>query len=334
MAKVLSIQEISKEFGGNIVVDNVSFDLYEGEILGVLGPNGAGKTTTIRSIMDIIRPDSGTIEFYFNGGSDGGSDSDGNIDNRRESILSRIGYLPEERGLYRDVKVIDMLLYLARLKGYPEKRARERILNYLDKFKLNGREKAKISELSKGMAQKVQFIASVLHEPDLLILDEPLSGLDPVSQEVFRSEIRDLADGGTAILLSSHQMDLVENVADRIFMMNKGQRVLYGELARIKEDFGSFKCEIIGDNDGIPFSKLDSIEKMKQDKNRTTIYLERGIDPNQFIRELPEGIHIQEINISRISLHEIFLKVATQANERIAYRSRNRKREDSEYGTI
>ncbi|MCL0087479.1 ATP-binding cassette domain-containing protein, partial [Dehalococcoidia bacterium] len=211
METLLNIRNISKQFGKNTVVDQVSFDVHKGEILGVLGPNGAGKTTVIRSIMDIIRPDSGEIRFNFQ-------------DNN--NFLSQIGYLPEERGLYRDSRVTDILLYLAQLKEYPRDRARKRVLEYLDKFNLRNAGKMKIKELSRGMAQKVQFIGAILHEPAILILDEPFSGLDPVSQDVFSEEIRNLARNGVAVLFSSHQMNLVENLCDRIFMIHKGKKVL------------------------------------------------------------------------------------------------------------
>ncbi|MCL0072694.1 ATP-binding cassette domain-containing protein [Dehalococcoidia bacterium] len=298
METLLNIRNISKQFGKNTVVDQVSFDVHKGEILGVLGPNGAGKTTVIRSIMDIIRPDSGEIRFNFQ-------------DNN--NFLSQIGYLPEERGLYRDSRVTDILLYLAQLKEYPRDRARKRVLEYLDKFNLRNAGKIKIKELSRGMAQKVQFIGAILHEPAILILDEPFSGLDPVSQDVFSEEIRNLARNGVAVLFSSHQMNLVENLCDRIFMIHKGKKVLYDTLLRIKQDFGSFKCEIMSEeNIRDRLINFKETEKIEQEGLRTTIYLKKGVEPGQFIQKLPDNISIEEVTIKRDSLHDIFVRTVTE----------------------
>ena len=298
METVLSIKSISKQFGKNTVVDHVSFDVREGEILGVLGPNGAGKTTMIRSIMDIIRPDSGEISFNFQ---------------TNKNSLSKIGYLPEERGLYKDSRVMNILLYLAQLKEYPKNKAQRRIFGYLDKFNLKDAGKMKIKELSRGMAQKVQFIGAILHEPSILILDEPFSGLDPVSQDVFSKEIRDLAKNGVAILLSSHQMNLVESICDRIFMIHKGEKVLYDTLLKVKQEFGSFKCEIVSEeNIEHKFTNLPEAEKIEQNGLRTTIYLKRNVDPTRFIQKLPDDISIEEITIKRDSLHDIFVKTVTK----------------------
>jgi len=303
MGVVLSVKNISKQFGKNTVVDQVSFDVYNGEILGVLGPNGAGKTTVIRSIMDIIRPDSGEIRFDF-------------PDNN--NFLSEIGYLPEERGLYRDARVMDILLYLAQLKEYPKDRARKRVLKYLDKFNLGNAEKMKIKELSKGMAQKVQFIGAILHEPSILILDEPFSGLDPVSQDLFSEEIRNLAKNGVAILLSAHQMNLVENLCDRIFMIHKGKKVVYDTLLRVKQEFGGFKCEIISEeNVRGKFMNFKETEKIEQEGFRTTIYLKKGVDPGQFMQKLPVNISIEEVSIKRDSLHDIFVNLALDNQKKL-----------------
>ncbi|MCL0029387.1 ATP-binding cassette domain-containing protein [Dehalococcoidia bacterium] len=298
METLLNVRNISKQFGKNTVVDQVSFDVHKGEILGVLGPNGAGKTTVIRSIMDIIRPDSGEIRFNFQ-------------DNN--NFLSQIGYLPEERGLYRDSRVTDILLYLAQLKEYPRDRARKRVLEYLAKFDLENAGKMKIKELSRGMAQKVQFIGAILHEPAILILDEAFSGLDPVSQDVFSEEIRNLARNGVAVLFSSHQMNLVENLCDRIFMIHKGKKVLYDTLLRIKQDFGSFKCEIMSEeNIRDRLINFKETEKIEQEGLRTTIYLKKGVEPGQFIQKLPDNISIEEVTIKRDSLHDIFVRTVTE----------------------
>lgn len=300
MSELLRVSEISKVYGKTKVVDRVSFEVNEGEIMGVLGPNGAGKTTTIRCIMGIIQPDSGTINFSFAKG--------------KGIQRSQIGYLPEERGLYRDVAVMDVLLYLARLKNYPLDKARKRALHYLDRFGLAGKDRSKVEQLSKGMAQKVQFIASIIHEPRLVVLDEPFSGLDPVSQDVFREEIKELANSGMTILLSSHQMNVVEQLIDRIFLINKGQQVVYGPLQAIKEDFANFKCEIAGSNDHVDLERLSTVDRVQKRVGRTTVYLAKDASPNDFLRELPTNVDVKELSIDRISLHDIFVRIATGGN--------------------
>ena len=221
-----------------------------------------------------------------------------------------VGYLPEERGLYKKQKVLDILLYLAKLKNYPAVRARERAREYLRIFGLADWEKSKTEELSKGMAQKVQFIAAVLHEPKLVILDEPFSGLDPVSQEQLKAEIRTLAAKGAAVVLSSHQMHLVEEVCDRILLLDRGRTVLSGQLRQIKEQFADFKLEIIGDNRQTDFSAVAGIRQVKREEGRTVIYLQTGADPLKTVRTLPAGTDIRELTVNRVSLHEIYLSMA------------------------
>jgi len=298
--KLLNVNEISKKFGTTSVVDKVSFDVQAGEILGILGHNGAGKTTVIRMILGILQPDSGYVEFNFD-------------NHKKEFHVSQIGYLPEERGLYKDVKVMDILLYLAHLKDYPLDKARSRALDYLAKFDLEGKEKFKVSALSKGMAQKVQFIAAVIHQPKLLVLDEPFSGLDPVSQDIFKAEIRALAKQGTAVLLSSHQMNIVEALCDRVFMIHKGKKVIYGEMLEIKEQFAGFKCQISGDNRDIDFNMLagvDSVTTAGTGAATITLHLKKDVNPQQFIQQLPAQVQINELHLDRISLHDIFIKIA------------------------
>jgi|SRR5699024_3082715 len=297
MTKILSVVDLGKSFKNNRVVDQVSFDVHRGKIMAILGPNGAGKSTTIRSIMGIIYPDEGEVTFHDSGNG--------------EIPRHKIGYLPEERGLYKNVKVMDILLYLAELKDYPLDKAKERALMYLKKFDLEGKENTAIEELSKGMGQKVQFISSILHEPELLILDEPFSGLDPVSQDLFRDEIRALADAGTAILLSSHQMNLVEEMCDRLFMMHKGERVIYGDLDDVKTEYANFKCTIRGENELSVLETIPFVEEIEIDEGVSVLYLEKDIHVTNWLKSLPDELHIQELSIDRISLHEIFVQIAT-----------------------
>ena len=300
METMLTVEGLGKSFKDKKIISNISFEVKKGEIMALLGPNGAGKSTTIRNIMGILYPDEGTITFR----------------NRSTKDIPRdkIGYLPEERGLYKNVKVMDILLYLAELKDYPLDQAKVRALEYLKKFDLEGKDKVSVEELSKGMGQKVQFIASILHEPELLILDEPFSGLDPVSQELFKDEIRSLAEKGTAILLSSHQMNLVEEMADRLFLIHRGTKVISGTLSDVKKEYANFKCTIHGNNSSNLLESLPEVERIEQNGVTAVLYLSKHVQPAAWLKNLPDELHIQELSIDRISLHEIFIDIATDKN--------------------
>jgi ABC-2 type transport system ATP-binding protein len=300
METMLSVENLGKSFKDKQVLSNISFDVRRGEIMAILGPNGAGKSTTIRNIMGIMYPDEGAIRFREMNG--------------KEIPRHKIGYLPEERGLYKNVSVMDILLYLAELKDYPLDKAKQRALAYLKKFDLEGKDKVSMEELSKGMGQKVQFIASVIHEPELLILDEPFSGLDPVSQELFKEEIRQLAEDGTAILLSSHQMNLVEEMADRLFMIHQGQKVIYGTMDEVKTQYANFKCTIRGKNDLRVLEDIPQVERVEQNEEKFVLYLSKDVHPNEWLKVIPEQVNIQELTLDRITLHEIFIDIATNKN--------------------
>ena len=195
------------------------------------------------------------------------------------------------------------------------KKAKERALTYLAKFELEGKDKVSVEELSKGMGQKVQFIASIIHEPELLILDEPFSGLDPVSQETFKEEIRELANNGTAILLSSHQMNVVEELCDRLYMIHRGQKVIYGTMEDVKNQYANFKCMIKGKNDLAMLEQLPNVQRVEQSEDTSIVYLTQDVVIPVWLRQLPENLNIQELSIDRISLHEIFIDVATDQHQ-------------------
>ncbi|WP_026907849.1 ABC transporter ATP-binding protein [Paucisalibacillus globulus] len=300
MEVMLTVDGLKKSFKNKQALKGISFEVRKGEIMAILGPNGAGKSTTIRNIMGIMYPDEGSITFHNHQG--------------KEIPRHKIGYLPEERGLYKNVRVMDILLYLADLKDYPLDKAKERILMYLKKFDLEGKEKIAVDELSKGMGQKVQFIGSILHEPELLILDEPFSGLDPVSQELFKEEIRGLADNGTAILLSSHQMNLVEEMCDRLFMIQNGQKVIYGTLDEVKTKYANFKCTIHGKNNLQVLESIPQVGRVEQKDEMAVLYLEQDVEPTNWLRSLPSEVVVHELKMNRISLHEIFIDIATNKN--------------------
>ncbi|MFA9559037.1 ABC transporter ATP-binding protein [Evansella sp. AB-rgal1] len=304
MDVVLTVEGLTKSFKDKQALRGISFEVRKGEIMAILGPNGAGKSTTIRNIMGILYPDEGTITFHNHAG--------------KGIPRNKIGYLPEERGLYKNVKVMDILLYLADLKDYPLAKAKERALAYLKKFDLEGKENVAVEELSKGMGQKVQFIGAILHEPELLILDEPFSGLDPVSQEIFKDEIRSLANNGTAILLSSHQMNLVEEMCDRIFMIQHGEKIIYGSLNDVKGEYANFKCTVHGPaNQQAVLEQIPQVVKVEQTGEQWVLYLEKDIQPAKWLRELPEELTIHELKLNRISLHEIFIDIATDKYGRV-----------------
>ncbi|MFC4402011.1 ABC transporter ATP-binding protein [Gracilibacillus xinjiangensis] len=298
MEAFLKVDHLKKSFKDTQILKGISFEVNKGEIMAILGPNGAGKSTTIRNIMGIMYPDEGNITFQ----------------GRKQIPRNKVGYLPEERGLYKNVKIMDILLYFAELKDYPLKKARERALAYLKKFGLEGKEKTSVEELSKGMGQKVQFIASIIHEPEFLILDEPFSGLDPVSQELFKQVIRDLAANGTAILLSSHQMNLVEEMCDRLFLIHRGQKVIYGKMDDVKKEYANFKCTIKGKNKLEDLEGLPDVQRMEQRDDTTILYLTKDIQVTSWLKNLPDQIEVKELSIDRISLHEIFIDIATDKN--------------------
>jgi len=301
VSQALLVANVSKDFSAKVVVDRLSFDVRRGEVMGLLGPNGAGKSTTIRMILGIIKPDAGQILFPEH--------RSGKIDH------SRIGFLPEERGFYKNQRILDVLVYLASLRNYPREKAVRRVYEYCEKLGLKGREKSKMEEVSKGMAQKVQFIASVLHEPDFLILDEPFSGLDPISQDVIKTEIRSLADSGMAILLSAHQMNMVEALCNRIFLIDRGKKLVYGEMQKIKEDFADFKCEIVGEHSHFDFTSLPLVESTESQNGITTVYFKKEANPIDFLRSLPLSLEIAALHLHRISLHDIFVNLVTGGGE-------------------
>ena len=298
---VLTVKGIEKTFGSVCVVDDVSFTANSGEILGFLGPNGAGKTTTIRMIMGITAPDKGTIHT---------TDESGNHSSLPQE---KIGYLPEERGLYKESRVLSLLTFIAGLKNIKTQVAKERALLWLEKFGLAEYAHSKIEELSKGMSQKVQFIAAILHKPKLLILDEPFSGLDPVSQDIFKKELRELAEQGTAIILSSHQMNIMEELCDKLFLIHKGKEVFSGTVNEIKELYGNFKAKISTSQESDLTRLLSSkLIESYEVKNRMTylLSLKDQVSPGEFLSGIEPESQINELSIARSSLHDIFVKIA------------------------
>ena len=301
----LGVIDISKSFDTVCAVNQVSFEAQPGEILGLLGPNGAGKTTAIRMIMGIMQPDSGAINFSF-------------ADSNPAKFRERVGYLPEERGLYGDAKIHDLLAYFAELKGVERGEARKRATQWIERMDLSDWATKKVDKLSKGMQQKVQFMAAILHRPDLVILDEPFSGLDPMHQDLIKDFIGELREEGMTVLLSSHQMNRVEELCDRIFLIHRGQRVLYGDLSEIKESFGDHVVHMRFDGDGEPLASLPGVKEFTHSEGRADFILDRLHTPDTFVRALPAELEIHALHIDRPPLHDIFVKTIEGRNDEAA----------------
>ena len=289
----LEVENLLKQYDGVTAVDDLSFEVYEGEIFGLLGPNGSGKTTTIRTIMDIFRPDSGTVQVL---GEPPGTSRE------------KVGYLPEERGLYDNLKVMEVLVYLARLKGVEGKAAKQRAEGWLERFELADRSGDKVNSLSGGLRQKLQLIVSLVHDPDLLILDEPFNALDPINVALFGEMIRELQEAGKTIILSSHQLNLVEALCDRIVLINKGQVVLYGPLEEIKRRHSpdavhvSTPERLEGD--------LPGVEGLEEQNGGYVLTLEGGTEPQDLLKTLiGRSITVEAFEVVSLPLEEIFVSV-------------------------
>ncbi len=297
----LEVKNISKSFRDKKAVDNISFEVEKGKIYGILGPNGAGKTTTLRMIAGVFHPDEGEIHIL-------GQKS-------AETIQSKIGYLPEERGLYKKMKIIDQLIFFAELKGVPNSTARQKAFDWLYKLDAVDWANKKVQELSKGMQQKIQFIATLLHEPELLILDEPFSGFDPINVEVFKQVLLDLKAQGTTILLSTHIMEQAEQLCDDVCLINNGKVVLRGSISEIKSsrEMDTVVCEF---SDGNNFPPLVGVKILNQTQNR----VEFRFDPNsfnfkEFVKKLAERVYIKKIELSAPTLREIFIDEVTKGGK-------------------
>lgn len=290
----VNIENISKTYGTKCVVDDVSFSVQSGEIFGLIGPNGAGKTTTIRMMMDIIKPDSGQISVL------------GEI--LSEETKNKIGYLPEERGLYKKLSIIDTLVYLASLKTSSGINVHKRAEELLEKVGMIAHKNKKIEELSKGMSQLIQLLATIIHDPDLIIFDEPFSGLDPVNTELIKNLILELKASGKTLILSTHQMNQVEALCDRIFMINRGKGVLYGKLSDIKKKYRNNSLIVETDSE---IGELEGVSGRKEHNNHIELFLESGVKPQEVLKQLiGQNVAVSKFEVATPALHEIFIQVA------------------------
>jgi ABC-2 type transport system ATP-binding protein len=290
---MLSVSDLTKTYGSTRALEGVSFEVKPGEIFGLLGPNGAGKTTTIRISLGIIDADSGSVRY--------------NGDQLSTGMKDHLAYLPEERGLYRKSKVIDVLVYFGGLRNVLPQEAKRRALAWLQKFELSGVANHKVDELSKGMQQKVQFISCLLHEPDLLILDEPFSGLDPVNQIVMKDMIRDLKMRGKTIIFSTHQMEQAERLCDRICLINKGRVVLYGELGEVKRKHGNDTIHMEFEGDSSRLKELDDIASMDLYENYAEIRTNEGVSRHEFLKQAVSIVDVTKFSVEEASLNSIFI---------------------------
>lgn len=299
MEYALEALNISKSYGNYIALNDVSIQVPKGSIYGLLGPNGAGKTSLIRIINQITLPDSGVVKL--------------NGELLHPKHISQIGYMPEERGLYRSMKVGEQCIYLARLKGLGKKEAKEKLLFWFDRLGMHGWWNKKLQELSKGMAQKVQFIVTVLHEPDLLIFDEPFSGFDPVNADLIKDEILRLKDLGSTIIFSTHRMESVEEMCDHIALINKSNLVLQGKVAEIKQRYRdrTYSVSIITDNHDLAINHMEQLVEVTPTKLN-------GLDnTTDMILNIPEGVSIPKILSELTGLGELthFSEVIPSVNQ-------------------
>ena len=298
----LSLAHIQKKYDNYVASADVSFDIPKGAIFGLLGPNGAGKTTLIRMITRIIFPDSGTILF------------DGK--DLKEEHTNRIGYMPEERGLYKTMKVHEHLIYLARLKDLSASEATAKVNYWMEKFDIGSWKQKKIEELSKGMQQKVQFIATVIHDPELLILDEPFSGLDPINAKLIEDEIYNLKQQGKTIIFSTHRMEQVEEICDEIVLINKGHKILSGGVAELKQQFKENKYSV--HYDGIISNGFATQFDVESTHNGEAI-IKAGASTNEILKYfIDHDLTVRSYNEILPSLNEIFIKAVNEQNPKAA----------------
>ncbi len=293
---LLELKNIRKEYEDKVAVDSLSLEIPKGVIYGIIGPNGAGKTTTIRMVMNITVPDSGEILF-----------ENKPVD---ETFRDRVGYLPEERGLYKKMTLIDVVSYMAALKDFSKSQVNEKLDYWLNRVDLIDYKDKKVEELSKGMQQKLQFITTIIHEPEIIILDEIFSGLDPINIEIIKDILLDLKREGKTILFSTHVMEQAEKLCDNLCMISQGQKVLDGTLTDVKSRFGKNSIQINIDGDGKFIKELSGVKSFTEYNNYIEIKIDKNSDTNQILKSVADKVMVKRFEIVEPSLYEIFIETA------------------------
>jgi ABC-2 type transport system ATP-binding protein len=294
------LNNVQKSFGEVQAVNNLSVKVPPGSVYGFLGPNGAGKTTTLRMIMNIIRPDSGSIEIFGN--------------RSVEQTKARIGYMPEERGLYRKMAVNKVLAYFGAIKGMPAKELTRSVPHWLDRVDLTNWASKKVEELSRGMHQKLQFAVTAINEPELMILDEPFAGLDPINTDLLKAIMIEMRDEGKTIIFSTHVMHEAEKLCDFILLINKGQAILDDNLARIQSQRASHVVSVELEGDTGFIEKLPMVTALETNGNHLEITLSDSADTQQLLQSLIERVRVQRFEVKVPSLHEIFVELVGKGN--------------------
>lgn len=297
-SSAIAVHGVSKRFGEHQAVNNVSIEVPAGSIYGFIGPNGSGKTTTIRMIMDILIPDSGTISV---------------LGGRAADVRDQVGYLPEERGLYKKMTVRRVLRYYGQLKGKSAHEVDTGMKEWLGRLQLTDWMDKRVEQLSKGMAQKVQFIASVVSQPKLLILDEPFSGLDPVNAEALKDAVLEMRRRGTTIVFSTHDMSAAERLCERIFMIFKGNKVLDGTLDEIQAEYGHDTARVRVSGGAAMLQGLPAVEAVNDHGNYQDVRING--DAQQFLQQLVQNTTVQQFELRRPSLHDVFVRIARPTDE-------------------
>jgi ABC-2 type transport system ATP-binding protein len=296
----IELNNVRKTYDQFVAVDNISFNIEQGAVFGLLGPNGAGKTSTIRMMIGITAPDSGEIRMF------------GETFHRKH--LNHVGYLPEERGLYKKMKIIDQLVFLAELHGMAAGAARQKAIEWCQRLEISDKLQSKVEELSKGMQQKIQFIAALLHDPDFIIMDEPFYGLDPVNSALLKDVLLDLKKQGKTILFSTHRMDQVEKLCDSICLINHGKPVLQGNLKQVKARYGKNNIQIGYEGDSAFLEHNTLVRSFNNYGNYVEVRLAPGADSQELLRMVTERSRINRFELMEPSLEEIFIEVVGKDN--------------------
>lgn len=299
MPKSITVTNITKRYGDFVAVDGLSFEIPQGSIFGLLGPNGAGKTTTIRMLVNVTVPDSGEVRLFGEPMSD--------------KLQERVGYLPEDRGLYKKMKVGEQLTFFARLKGVPHREIEPRVDSWLSRINMTAWKTKRWDELSKGMQQKIQFVSTILHEPDLIILDEPFSGLDPINSDLLKEIVQEMKQRNKTIVFSTHLMAQAEELCDSICLINRGHKVLDGSIRAIKKRFGHRSIAIDGENIQDVIEDPTLITASEKFLDRVEVKPAAGVDPQVLLHRLVNnGASVRRFELVEPSLHEIFIETVNR----------------------